>query len=131
MNRQRTGSKACVPSSTVTTVTLDSFHPAAMEEVFRLAAVEHVQLAPGRFRGRLMRAEQGESRVDCASYNIPLLARGEMPRDRVTLGFVFGTEEPCWLNGHEVSAPTPLLYTEGTEFHYRLPRGWQGLAQIS
>ena len=128
MNLQHTGFKACVPSSAVTTIALDGFHPAVMEEAFRLGTVEHVQLAPGHFRGRLMRAEQGASRIDWASYNIPLLALGEMPGDRVTLGFVFDISEPCWLNGHEVSAATPVLFTEGTEFHYRSPRGWQGLA---
>ena len=111
-----------------TILALDGFHSEVIEQTYRLPRAEHVQLAPGLFRGRLMSAQLGVSRVSWGSYSMPLLARGEMPGDKVTLGFVFEGEEPCLLNGQELSTPQPVLLTEGAEFHYRLPRGWQGLS---
>lgn len=115
-------------SAGTTILALDGFHSEVIEQTYGLPKAEHVQLAPGLSRVRLMSARLGVSRVSWGSYSMPLLARGEMPGDKVTLGFVFKSEEPCLLNGQELSTPQPVLLTEGAEFHYRLPRGWQGLS---
>lgn len=112
----------------MTALALDGFHPEEMAQTYRLPTVEHVQLAPGLLRSRLISAQLGMSRVSWGSYNMPLLARGEMPGDQITLAFVFDNEESAVLNGQVISTPQPLFYTEGAEFVYSLPRGWQGFA---
>ena len=110
------------------TASLDSFDPEAMEATVRGARVNHVQLAPGRFHGRLLHAELGGSSIDWGSYNLPLLVNGEMASDRVTLGFVFDLKTQGCLNGHKVSRATPVLLTEHAELHYRLPAFSQWIA---
>lgn len=104
---------------------LDSFEPETLDRAVRGSSIDHVQLSPGRFKGNLLRARFGsECCLDWGCYNLPLLARGQMPSDKITLGFVAGAAghmDPGVLNGFEVTRPTAFFMSEGSELHYKLP----------
>jgi len=107
---------------------LDSFEPQSMEEVLSRTTLEHLQLARGHFQGQVMHAEFSASTLDWGSYNLPLLATGGMPVDRITLGFILTDDGASKMNGKSFSAPAPALFTEGTELYYHLAPGtqWMG-----
>lgn len=107
-------------SPTITNIRLDSFHPELMDETVSGGMLDHTQLAKGRFVASLLRADLGESHLDSGSYNLPLLASGEMPRDRVTLGFILRSGDTGVLNGAEVRDATPVILSEQAELNYRL-----------
>ena len=107
-------------TSPVTLMTLDSFVPDTMERAVSGGALDHVQLGKGRFRGRLLHADFGDSRLDWGAYNLPLLAVGPMPPDRVTLGFVSAGGAGGTINGYHVERPSAVIMGDNSELHYRL-----------
>lgn len=104
----------------VATAHLDMFSPEAMEDTVDSGSLEHMQLAPGRFRAHLVRSQMGSTCFDWGSYNLPLYARGTMPRGSVTLGLVLSPHKDGILNGCGLERPALAVYTEGTELDYRL-----------
>ena len=120
--------KQACPLASINTLHIDSFNPAAMQESVRGATIDHTQLARGRFRARLLSAQLAEQRVDYGSYNLPLHARGPMPGDRITLGFVLNGERPAMLNGCEIACYKPVVLSEGAELDYRMAPGSEWLA---
>jgi len=78
---------------------LDSFRRQTLDDAVSGGAVDHVQLASGRFVDEVLHAELGSRKVDYGAYNLPLLAHGGMPRDHVVLGFVASDEDEGRLNG--------------------------------
>jgi len=115
--------------ATVKSVTLDSFDPEAMTETLQQSRMDHTLLEGGRFRGRLMQARTQRSRLDFGQYNLPVLARGPLAEDRLTLGFLLHSAEPCTFNGRTAPEGAILLYSENHELHARLPAatGWVSL----
>ena len=107
---------------------LDSFRPQTLDDAVSGGAVDHIQLARGRFVGELLHAKLGSRGVDYGAYNLPLLAHGEMPRDRIVLGFVASDCDDGNLNGDVVRDAAVVVLVEGSELHYRLaPRTrWLG-----
>ena len=109
----------------IATLKLDSFEPEAMDQTVRGSSFDHVQLSPGRFQGTLLRAHFDSDRwLDWGCYNRPLLVRGELPGNKVTLGIVAGPAGelgPGILNGYEITRPTAFFMNEGAELHYKLP----------
>jgi AraC family ethanolamine operon transcriptional activator len=107
---------------------LDSFRPQTLDDAVSGGAVEHVQLASGRFVGELLHAEIGDRRIDYGAYNLPLLAHGGMPLDHIVLGFVASDVEEGRLNGELVGDGAVVVLVEASELHYRLaPRTrWLG-----
>jgi len=104
----------------VEAVTLDGFDPGAMDETVKQSRITHVQLASGRFRGRLLGAAWGSQRLDYGHYNLPLHARGHLPETGVTLGFVLQNRQTTHLNGYAIEGPTLALLPEGETLDYRL-----------
>ena len=113
----------------VRTLTLDSFRPETLDAAVTGGAVDHVQLARGRFVGQLVHADLPGCVFDYGAYNLPLLACGGMPADRVVLGFVASDVDVGNLNGAEVRDAAVVALAEGSELHYRLaPRTrWMAL----
>lgn len=106
--------------SPVTSVTLDGFDPESITAKVR-SGFERTQLAPGRFSGQVLRARLRASQVDWGQYNLPLLATGQMPNERVILALLSGFRGQGSLNGHSIASPTPVLITEGATLEYRMP----------
>lgn len=115
-------------SPTVTTLVIDSFAPGMMDESVTGAALDHFQLAEGRFEGRLSHAELTEARLDWGSYNLPVLATGAMPGDAVTLGVTQTPRGEGIFSGAAVRGTVPVLMTEGTELDYRVAGGSRWMA---
>jgi AraC-like DNA-binding protein len=107
---------------------LDSFSPKELDEAVSGGAVEHVQLGAGRFVGELVHADLGDRVIDFGAYNLPLLACGGMPTDRIVLGFVTSDSDDGNLNGTAGRGAAVVVLAEGNELHYRLaPRTrWLG-----
>lgn len=108
----------------VNTLTLDSFDPETMDEAVHGSSFDHTQLQPGRFQASLLRGQMGASWLDSGKYSLPLLAVGEMPSDKITLGYVINTVDRLGygvLNGQKIERPSPVLLTERAELRYRLP----------
>ena len=104
----------------VEAVTLDGFDPGAMDETIKQSRMAHVQLAPGRFHGRLLGAESGSQRLDYGHYNLPLHVRGNLPGTHLTLGFVLQNKQSTSLNGYGIEGPTLVVLPEGESLDYRL-----------
>jgi AraC-like DNA-binding protein len=104
----------------VTSLTLDSFRPETLDAAVTGGAIDHIQLGPGRFVGHLLHAELGDCVLDYGAYNLPLLACGGMPADRVVLGFVGSAVSDGNLNGRVVQDAAVVALAEGSELHYHL-----------
>ena len=112
----------------VTALHLDSFNPEIMEESVTGAAIEHVQLARGRFRARLLSVNRADKRLNYGRYNLPLHARGPMPSTHVTLGFILNSNGTARLNGYEIGRPAVVFLGEGSELDYCMAPGSEWLA---
>jgi len=104
----------------VRSLTLDSFRPETLDAAVSGGAIDHVQLGAGRFIGELVHADLGGRVFDYGAYNLPLLACGGMPADRVVLGLVASDADVGNLNGAEVRNAAAVALAEGSELHYRL-----------
>ncbi len=112
----------------VMTMKMDSFEPQSMEDALSNTSVEHLQLERGRFQARLLHARFTDSSLDYGGYNLPLLATSGMPSDKITLGFILAADGESIMNGKTFSTPSAVLFSEGTELHYRLAANTQWLA---
>ena len=117
------------PAPIVRTLTLDSFRPHTLDKAVSGGSVDHTQLAPGRFLGQLVHADLAGSVFDYGAYNLPLLACGVMPADRVVIGFVASDAAEGNLNGTVVRDAALVALAEGSELNYRMAARtrWMGL----
>jgi len=99
---------------------LDSFRPETLDDAVSGSALDHVQLEAGRFVGELVHAELGGRVLDYGAYNLPLLACGALPGDRVVLGCVASDAGEGSLNGTPVAEGAIVVLVENSELHYRL-----------
>jgi AraC family ethanolamine operon transcriptional activator len=106
---------------------MENFDPGAMTHAVNGGDLEHTQVAPGHFRGELMRARMGEIVVDQGCYNLPVLAEGVLAADGLTLGLVSSGEETIF-NGRRLSVRSKLLFSEGHELVAHLPSQSRWLA---
>ena len=114
--------------ASVFTYHLDSFMPEAMDDVVSGGVLDHLQLAKGRFRGNFLHARLGESQLDWGGYNLPLMAMGDLPADKITLACILRSGEEGLLNGIRVADATPVIVTEQSELNYRLGAQTQWMA---
>jgi len=117
-----------VAAPSVRTLLMDSFHPEMMDEAVHGGRMDHIQLGRGRFHGVLLKAHLEDSDLDWGGYNLPLLASGAMPADRITLGYILAMSDEGNLNGFRFREPAPALFGEGGELHYHLAPGTQWAA---
>ena len=118
-----------LPTPAIRRLAFDSFQPATLDAAVSGGAIDHVQLQPGRFLGELLHAELDDRVLDYGAYNLPLLASGGMPSERVVLGFVASDCGGGNLNGTSLADDAIVVMAEGSELHYRLAAGtrWMGL----
>jgi AraC family ethanolamine operon transcriptional activator len=102
----------------VQAVRLDSFFPEQMEQTVRGAALDHLQLGPGRFMADLIHGTLPAACFDWGSYNLPLRVKGSMPRESVTLGFVSSAVSGGILNGIHLDHPSIVILPEDSELDY-------------
>ncbi|HNP35049.1 MAG TPA: AraC family transcriptional regulator [Woeseiaceae bacterium] len=84
-------------------------------------SLDHTQLAPGAFRGKLLHVADDAIALDFGSYNLPVLAEGPLPKEAITLGFVLHRSSVAVLNGIELAPSTMVTYTEGHDLVAALP----------
>lgn len=114
--------------ATLGRISLNSFDPDAMEEAVRHSEFEHCLTGPGDFRGAVLQAENSKTRVAWGRYNLPVLARGPLAPDSMTIGFVLNREEHSLFNGSSLPPGSLLLYAEGHELHACLPHNCNWLS---
>ena len=116
----------------VDTLITDSFRPDTMDHVVSGGAIDHTQLTPGRFKAAMLSAGLEDARLDWAAFNLPLLARGELPAGKVTLACLLQAAEESLCNGWQVGPATPFVFSEGAEVDYKLaPQTQWATLQVS
>ncbi|ODR99969.1 hypothetical protein AUC68_02355 [Methyloceanibacter methanicus] len=101
-------------------VYLSSFDPEAMEESIQKSHFEHYLDSPGQFHGTILQATNARTRLDWGRYNLPVLARGPAPPDRMTLGVLLNERHESLFNGSVLSPGSMMVYGEGEELNVRL-----------
>jgi AraC family ethanolamine operon transcriptional activator len=109
-------------------VLFDSFDPDSMTDALQRGALDHVQLARGKFRGSIQRAQASAARIDWGRYNLPVLAAGTLAQDCVSLGFIVSAVEDGYVNGERVRTSDVILFPEGEELYFRLPAGTEWIS---
>ena len=109
-------------------IRLDGFDPASMDHTVQGSNLAHVQLSAGAFHGHLVNAQIGRQRLDYGHYNLPLLARGDMPGDRITLGLVLRNPNTASVNGHIIDGQALVVFRENEPIDYRLSPGTEWMA---
>jgi AraC-like DNA-binding protein len=102
---------------------LDGFVPEQMVETLQGSNLEHVQLEDGRFHGRLIHLRESRWRLDYGEYTVPVLARGQLPNDLITLGFLEDSPTVSTFNGLAAEGGALVMWSEGAEIHTRLSGG--------
>ena len=113
-------------------IVFDSFDPGTMTGALQRGELEHLQLAKGRFRGSIQRAESSAARIDWGRYNLPLLAAGGLAEDRVSLGFITSSNGEGYISGQRVRASDVIVLPERGELYFRLAAATEWISfQIS
>lgn len=102
-------------------VSLGSFDPQTMEDAIQKSQFEHCLDVPGQFCGKILHATNARTRLDWGRYSLPVLARGLVSADRMTLGMLLNKGEDSLFNGNALSPGSMMLYDEGGEINVRLP----------
>lgn len=97
---------------------LDSFDPVSMEEALSGTTIRHVQLARGRFLGKLLSIQAGQYRLNYGKYNLPLHAQGAMLDDLITVGFILDGVGDYNVNGRITENPAPVVLRESAELDF-------------
>ncbi|MDM4765051.1 helix-turn-helix domain-containing protein [Pelomonas sp. SE-A7] len=109
-----------------------SFDPGAMRVAIQDSELEHVQLESGQFQGRVAHTVSEGLALDWGSYNLALMARGQLTRDRITLGVLLDGCGDWRVYGGSAANGDLLVQPEHSELMIRLPPGAQWLAlQVS
>jgi AraC family ethanolamine operon transcriptional activator len=117
-----------IASPIVRRIGFQTFDPEAMRETLQGSLLEHTPLEAGGFAGQLLQATAGDLRLDFGQYELPVLARGPLSTDRLTIGLVLQSEGPCVFNAQPVSPGDLVLYGENEELHTRLAGGVRWVA---
>ena len=104
------------------------FDPDAMVVALQDGVLEHVQLESGVFNGRIAHTALPYSRVDWGSYTVSVLARGDLPRDMVTLLMAVSGQGEWRMHGRPANCGDLYLFPEGGEVLATLPQQAQWLA---
>jgi hypothetical protein len=101
------------PEPAVNTVLPHSFDPEAMAETLQRSTLKHTQLSRGRFRGRVFQAQSDAWRIDCGEYSLPVLARGPLAPDRISLGVLLQSPtESSLIKGYDFYLSCFAIYKE-------------------
>lgn len=109
------------PDVAISCVSLGSFNPEAMEEAIQKSHFEHSLDGPGQFRGKILHVKNARTCLDWGRYSLPVLARGPISADRMTLGILLNEREVSLFNGNALLPGSMMLYGEGEELNVRLP----------
>lgn len=115
------------PAAVHASVLLD-FDPDLMQVALQDGVLEHLQLESGQFRGRIAHSATDDCRVDWGCYNLSLLARGDLSRDRVTIAMAVQGQGAWRVHGRDALCGDVLVYAEGSELLAVLPPQAQWLS---
>jgi len=115
------------PAAVHASVLLD-FDPDRMQLALQDGVLEHLQLESGQFRGRIGHSASADCRVDWGRYNLSLLARGDLSRDRVTIAMAVQGQGAWRVHGRDALCGDVLVYAEGSELLAVLPPQAQWLS---
>ena len=118
-----------IPSTTeIQLQRFDHFSPEDMEHVVNSADISHMQLGNGLFSGRAIRVLADGKVFDSGIYSQAILARGDMPSERICFAFVLPAQTGGVIQGHPLDVAMPLLFSEGAELNARFEPGtrWVG-----
>jgi AraC family ethanolamine operon transcriptional activator len=114
--------------SAPTVLELDLFDPDALAEGVTGGRLEHHQVGPGRFSGRIVRRELDGMPLDTGRYSRPLISVGSFEPRSITVGCVLAAPESGIINASRFGPGDFVVFTEGAEMEYLVPGGTQWLA---
>jgi AraC family transcriptional regulator, ethanolamine operon transcriptional activator len=127
MDSEREDSAAPLVSAQRSTEML-SFDPDAMAVAVQAGVLEHLQLEAGVFSGRIAHTAAVDTRVDWGSYELSVLARGDLPADRVTMMLPITGHGDWRLHGRQLAAGDLIVFPESGELLATLPTQAQWLS---
>ncbi len=89
-------------------------------ETINGSTLEHVQLARGRFLGRLFHSQTPSLHMDYGNYNLPVLAKGPTSPAGVTIGFLAQSHDESTFDCESAPEGTVAIWGEGMEMHTTL-----------
>lgn len=107
---------------------LDLFDPDALAECVKGSRLEHHQLGPGRFTGRIVRRWVDGVLLDTGRYSRPLISLGSFQPGSVTVGCVLAAPESGIINASRFGPGDFVVFPEGSEMDYQVPAGTHWLA---
>jgi AraC-like DNA-binding protein len=97
------------------------FDPDVMARAVQDGLLEHVQLERGLFRGQIAHTAAAASRVDWGSYNLSVLARGDLSRDMVTITLALTGHGDWRVHGQGAADGDFVVFPENGEMLATLP----------
>ncbi|MBI5255903.1 MAG: helix-turn-helix transcriptional regulator [Burkholderiales bacterium] len=116
------------PAAAVRQIHLRAFDPDAMVMALQDGVLEHVQLQPGVFRGRIAHSFSAGCRLDWGRYALAVQARGQLCADMVTIGLALQGQGEWRGRGQRVHTGDIVVFAERAEFAVSLPPQAQWLS---
>lgn len=117
-----------LPTPAVRSTEMLDFDPEVMTMAVQDGVLEHVQLEPGVFRGRIAHTATPASRVDWGSYALSVLARGDLSRDMVSITLGLGGRGDWRVHGQCATNGDMIVFPEGGDMLIALPPQAQWLS---
>jgi len=105
-----------------------NFDPEVMAMAVQNGVLEHVQLERGLFRGQIAHSSAPHSRVDWGSYQLSVLARGDLSRDMVTVTMALKGHGDWRVQGQCMADGDVVVFPEHGELLIALPPQAQWLS---
>lgn len=97
------------------------FDPDVMAMALQDGMLEHVQLESGQFRGRIAHTQRPASRVDWGSYELSVLARGDLSREMVSITLALTGHGDWRVHGQSMAGGDMVVFPESGELLVALP----------
>ena len=117
-----------VTHDNATLLNLHHFDQDAMRFTLQRGSLEHVQAAPGRFRGTIAQTASAGLRLDWGEYSLAVLARGDLNPESLSLVLIVGGAGEWRVFGAPAGEGDLLLMPQGGRLHARKPNGAQWLS---
>jgi len=111
--------EACVTTPSYQATRLASFESEIVASFMADSRLEVRLLQGGRYEASQERVLLRDSVLQIASGNLPVLARGRHPADRLHFGFTLAARGPGYMLGQTVVPGDVRVFTEGHELDYR------------
>ena len=101
----------------------NDYDPEQLREVINGADMEHTILASGRCSAKVQHFQSRRLAVNWGFYKFPVVARGQFPAGKISIGVSWGKRVSAWSNGSVLDRADVQVYGEDTDLLYRAGAG--------